>query len=254
MVFHTGNIVVHVAENQEAFNKDCATNIMEQINQKPDSVVCFATGSTPIGVYKELVSLYKSGRVDFGMVTSFNLDEYYPIRKDNPQSYYSYMEEHLFKHVNIKKSRVHIPNGEAEDADIESAEYENKIKLAGPIDYQIMGIGTNGHIGFNEPDSKFPGKTHLVTLKESTIQANSRFFDSPDDMPKTAITMGIKTIMSAKKILLMAIGRGKAAILKEALFKDITPSVPASVLQLHTNVMVVVDQEAAAEILPLLEK
>lgn len=249
MIFHVGNIVVNVTKDIDTFNKDCAMNIMEQINKKPASVMGFATGGTPIGAYKELVGLYKAGKVDFSKITSFNLDEYYPIKRTNPQSYYSFMEEHLFNHVNVDKTKINIPNGEAEDAAAECAEYEKKIKAVGYIDYMLLGIGTNGHIGFNEPDTKFTGQTNLVKLKESTIKDNARFFASADEVPEHAITMGIKTIMSSKKILLMATGERKADIIKEALFGDITPAVPASVLQLHTNVMVVLDGEAAAEIL-----
>lgn len=253
MVYHIGNIVIKVAEDVATFNRDCALNIMEQINKKPDSVMGFATGGTPVGAYRELTELYRAGRVDFSEITSFNLDEYYPITKDNPQSYYSFMQDHLFGLVNIRPDKIHIPNGEAADVDKECQDYERSIKEAGYIDYQILGIGGNGHIGFNEPDTSFPGATHLVELKPSTIQDNARFFDSPDMVPKNAITMGIKTIMSAKKILLMASGERKTDIIKEALFGQITPNVPASVLQLHTNVMVVLDSAAASGILPYIK-
>lgn len=252
MVYHAGNIVVKVAENKEEFNRNCAVSIMEQIKRKPDSVLSFATGGTPIGVYKELVTLHKGGRADFSMITSFNLDEYYPIRKADPQSYHAYMHEHLFDHVNIDKSRINIPDGEAEDAAEECSAYEAKIRMAGRIDYQIMGIGANGHIGFNEPGDEFPRSTHLVALKDSTIQANARFFDSVDAVPRTAITMGIKTIMGARKILLLATGRAKAAAVKNALFGPITPALPASALQLHPRVMVVLDRDAASELLKTL--
>lgn len=253
MVYHMGNIVINVSGDLNEFNTNCAMNIMEQINKKPDSVVGFATGSTPEGVYKKLVELYRSGRIDFEHVKAFNLDEYYPIKRDNPQSYYSYMQKHLYSQVNFNPANINIQNGEAEDPRAECAEYEKKIKMAGNLDYQVLGIGSNGHIGFNEPDDRFPGKTHLVALNEKTISDNSRFFNSAEEVPKTALTMGIKTIMSAKKILFMATGAKKAAIVKEALVGDITPKVPASVLQLHTNVIVVLDGEAAADILPLLE-
>jgi len=253
MVYHIENFVVNVAGDMDAFNKNCAINIMEQVNKKPDSIMGFATGGTPIGVYKELVNLYNNGRVDFSMVTAFNLDEYYPIKRSNKQSYYAYMVENLFGHVNIDSNNVNLPNGEVDDPHAECEAYERKIKSRGNIDYQVLGIGSNGHIGFNEPDSKFPGKTHMVNLNEKTIKDNARFFDSLDEVPKQALTMGIKTIMSAKKILFMATGANKAAIVKEALFGEITPRVPASVLQLHTNIMIVLDTAAAADIMPLLE-
>ncbi|MDR1705076.1 MAG: glucosamine-6-phosphate deaminase [Clostridiales bacterium] len=253
MIYHAGNIVINIAPDMAAFNKDGARSIMDQINKKPDSVVGFATGGTPVGVYKELAELNKSGRVDFRSVTSFNLDEYYPIKRDNPQSYYRFMAENLFDHVNIQPHKVNIPNGEAADVEEECASYERKIKAAGYLDFQVLGIGSNGHIGFNEPGGKFQGATHLVTLKESTVKDNARFFGDPSDVPRNAITMGIKTIMSAKKILLLATGSVKAKVIKEALFGDITPEVPASVLQLHTNLIALLDTEAAAEIMPILE-
>jgi glucosamine-6-phosphate deaminase len=254
MVYHLGNIVVKVADSMEKFNKSCAQSIMEQLNLKPDSVMGFATGGTPLGAYKELLTYYEKGRVDFKHCTSFNLDEYYPIDKDNPQSYHYYMFENLFGHVNIRPENVFLPNGSAQDPQAECERYECKIKSSGMIDYQILGIGINGHIGFNEPSDKFPGKTHLVDLKQETIDANARFFTSADEVPRRALTMGIKTIMSAKKILFMAAGENKAAIIRETLFGDITPRVPASVLQLHTSVTVLLDTHAASEILPLLEK
>jgi glucosamine-6-phosphate deaminase len=246
-------MVINIAPDITAFNKDGARSVVEQINKKPDSVMGFATGGPPVGVYKELAELNKNGKVDFRSVTSFNLDEYYPIKRESPQSYFSFMAQNLFSLVNIQPENVNIPNGEAENVEEECARYEKKIKRAGYVDFQILGIGSNGHIGFNEPDTKFQGPTHLVTLKESTVKDNARFFDDPADVPRTAITMGIKTIMSAKKILLLVSGSAKAKIIKEALFGDITPAVPASVLQLHTNVTAILDKSAAAEIMPMLE-
>ncbi|MCL2406795.1 MAG: glucosamine-6-phosphate deaminase [Defluviitaleaceae bacterium] len=253
MVYHIGNTVVNIPESIDEFNKTSARYMMEQVNKKPDSVMGFATGGTPVGAYRELIELYKSGRISFEMVKSFNLDEYYPIKKDNSQSYFRYMNENLFNHIDIKPENVHLPCGEAVDPNTECDAYEKKIIAAGGIDFQLLGIGTNGHIGFNEPDDKFPCKTHLVGLNQSTIDDNARFFDSRDEVPRKALTMGIKTIMSAKKILFIASGANKAAIIKEAFFGDITPHVPASVLQLHTSVIIVLDEAAAADIKDKLE-
>lgn len=241
-------LTIKIVKDAAEFNKTCAEKIKEQIAKNPQSVLGLATGGTPVGVYKELVSMHKAGAVDFGGIKTFNLDEYYPIEKGNSQSYYTYMGENLFDHVNINKANTNIPSGEAKDPQAECDAYEEKITKAGGIDYQILGIGSNGHIGFNEPDDFFPDRTHFVDLNQKTIEDNARYFDSIDDVPKKAITMGIKTIMGAKKILLMATGAGKAGIIKEALFGNITPKVPASILQLHSDVTVVLDEAAAAEI------
>ena len=203
-------------------------------------------------MYKQSFVCIEEG-LDFSQVSSFNLDEYCPISRDNPQSYYYYMMDNLFKHINIDTDRINIPNGNVENIEEECKNYENKIIKAGGIDFQVLGIGNNGHIGFNEPDDKFEAFTHLVYLDEGTIEANSRFFDSIDEVPKKAISMGIKTIMLAKKIMLLANGKNKAAIIKKTIFGEITPKVPASILQVHPDVTFVVDEEAASEIIPLLK-
>lgn len=239
------NIKIFIMDDYKGLSKKCAELIAAQINEKPESVVGFATGGTPVGTYGELIKMHKAGKLDFSRITAFNLDEYYPIKKENDQSYDYFMKDNLFNHVNVDFARLNIPNGEAEDAKRECLEYEGKIKNAGGIDFQVLGLGLNGHIGFNEPEEVFSAQTHLVDLDESTVEANSRFFNSIGEVPKNALTMGIKTIMHAKTILLMANGEKKAQIVRESLFGKITPSVPASVLQLHQNVIAVLDKEAA---------
>ena len=196
--------------------------------------------------------MYKEEALDFSHITTFNLDEYHPIAKSNPQSYDYFMKENLFNHVGIDPARTHIPNGECEDPHLECAEYEAKIAAAGGIDLQLIGIGLNGHIGFNEPSNHFTRSTNYIELTDSTIQANRRFFASEKDVPRHALTMGIRTIMSARKILLIANGELKAGILEKVLFGDIMPQVPASVLQLHRDVTVVLDKYASTYIAPRL--
>lgn len=197
-------------------------------------------------MYKELVKLYNNGDINFSEVKTFNLDEYYGLNKENHQSYHYYMMENLFKHINIKEENINIANGKAESIEKECEEYERKIDNAGGIDLQVLGIGRNGHIGFNEPDLKFEAKTHLVKLDEDTIKANSRFFDSIEEVPKLAISMGIKTIMHTKKIILLASGKEKAEAIYKAVKGKITPELPASVLQLHPDVTLIVDKDAAS--------
>lgn len=199
-------------------------------------------------MYREIVKMYREGKFTFKDVTTFNLDEYYGLDRENPQSYYFYMMEHLFKHVDIDENNINIPNGRAENIEKECIEYEEKIEKAGGIDLQILGIGKNGHIGFNEPDVKFEAKTHLVRLDEDTIKANSRFFNSIDEVPTKAISMGIKTIMHARKIVLLASGKQKAEIIEKMVNGPITPDVPASILQLHPDVTLILDRESASQL------
>lgn len=213
--------------------------ISEQIRGKPKSVLGLATGSTPIGIYKELAEAHNRRELDFSGVTTFNLDEYCGISENDPQSYRHYMNEHLFSKVNIDRARAHLPDAGAEDIEGECKRYEEKIAASGGIDLQLLGLGNNGHIGFNEPGAFFEKHTHCVELDERTILANARFFDDPQAVPRKAVTMGIGTIMSARKILLVANGAGKKGILKEALHGPITPKVPASILQLHPDLTVV---------------
>ncbi len=222
--------------------------VASQVILKPESNLGLATGSTPEGMYSEIVKMYQTGIVDFEKVTSFNLDEYIGLGKDSDQSYIYYMQKNFFNHVNIALSNINIPNGLAKDIEKECLNYEEKISKAGGIDLQILGIGRNGHIGFNEPDLKFEAWTHVVQLDEKTIQDNSRFFDSIEEVPKLAISMGVKTIMHAKKIVLLASGEEKAEAVYKMIYGKIIPELPASVLQLHPNVTVICD-EAAAKLL-----
>jgi len=252
MEFRRGNMKIFITEDYDNLSRTCADFIAAQIQGRHNSVLGLATGSTPIGTYKELIRRHKDNGLDFSGVTSFNLDEYFPIQKANGQSYDYFMKEQLFNHVNIDLANVNIPNGEASDIAAECDAYEAKIRAAGGIDFQILGIGLNGHIGFNEPADSFAARTHRVDLDDSTIEANARFFASKSEVPTQAITMGIGTIMMAKTVLLSINGSKKAEIAKRTLLGDITPHVPASVLQLHQNVLVVLDKDAAAALMPCL--
>ncbi len=225
-------------ESYEKLSERAADIISEQILVKPNSVLGLATGSTPVGAYQKLVEKYKEGSVDFNGITAFNLDEYCGIDKEHSQSYYTFMRENLFSHVNIDLNNTHIPDGRASDIDKQCSEYDAMIDAAGGIDLQLLGIGGNGHIGFNEPCDCFPVGTHIISLHPSTIEANSRFFDSVDDVPTQALTMGLGSIMKAKKILLLAFGESKRETVKKAFSGPVVPSVPASVLQLHPDVTV----------------
>ncbi|HYE11220.1 MAG TPA: glucosamine-6-phosphate deaminase [Patescibacteria group bacterium] len=237
-----------IAKDYDELSKKAANLLASQITLKPNSVLGLATGSTPVGAYNELVRIYKEGDINFTEVVTFNLDEYYGLDKENPQSYYYFMMENLFKHVNMNKRNIHIPDGRAKDIELECVEYENRIKQAGGIDLQLLGIGRNGHIGFNEPDVKFEAQTHLVTLDEDTIEANSRFFTALDEVPRKAISMGIKTIMHSRKIILLASGEEKAETINSMINGKITPELPASVLQLHPDVVVLLDEKAASRL------
>lgn len=237
-----------IVKDYEELSKKAAHLLASQITLKPNSVLGLATGSTPVGTYGELVRIYKEGDISFSEIATFNLDEYYGLSKENSQSYYYFMRENLFKHVNINMDNVHIPDGRAENIEQECIEYEKKIKQAGGIDLQLLGIGRNGHIGFNEPDVKFEAQTHLVTLDEDTIEDNSRFFDSLEEVPRRAISMGIKTIMHSRKIVLLASGEEKAETIHNMINGKITPELPASVLQLHPDVVILLDERAASRL------
>lgn len=247
------SITIFVTDDYETMSKKAANMVAGQMNLKTDSVIGLATGSTPEGMYKELVNLYKNDDIDFSDITSFNLDEYYQLSPENDQSYAYYMKKHLFGHVNIDPKNVHIPSGITDDIDAVCNDYDRLIEDNDNIDIQVLGIGNNGHIGFNEPDVKFEAGTHLVQLDHETIEANSRFFDSIDDVPKEAISMGIRNIMHAKKLILIANGQGKAEILNEMLFGPVTPNVPASVIQLHNDATLILEKEAAKCILATLK-
>ena len=230
-------------------SKKAANILSAQVIMKPNCVLGLATGSTPIGTYDQLVEWYNKGDLDFSEVTTVNLDEYKGLPRTNDQSYYYFMHQHLFDRVNIDPERTNVPNGMEPDAEKECGRYEELIRSLGGVDLQLLGLGHNGHIGFNEPGEAFEKETHCVDLTESTIEANKRFFASADDVPKQAYTMGIKTIMQAKKILLIAGGEEKAEALKNSLYGPITPSVPASILQLHNDVTVIADEAALSLIM-----
>ena len=229
--------------NYEEMSAKAAEIIAAQITLKPNCVLGLDTGSTPVGIYKNLIEKNKNGVIDFSEVTSVNLDEYIGLTPENDQSYRYFMNNNLFNHVNINKEKTFVPNGMAQDTAKEGADYDARIKALGGIDIQLLGIGLDGHIGFNEPDSCFTKETHEVKLDESTIVANSRFFASIDDVPKSAITMGMGSIMSAKKVLLVANGENKREILEKAFFGPITPEVPASILQLHNDLVVIYSEK-----------
>lgn len=218
-----------------------ANVISAQIIMKSNCVLGLATGSSPIGVYSQLIEWYRKGDLDLSSVTTLNLDEYRGISPDNPQSYHYYMNQHFFSQTNIDLTRTHLPDGTGAAPEDVCANYNAILQKVGGIDIQLLGIGHNGHIGFNEPGASFEKETHLVDLTPSTIEANSRFFTDPKDVPTQAYTMGIKSIMHAKKILVVANGESKADIIKEAFFGPVTPSVPASILQLHPDVTIIGD-------------
>ena len=237
-----------VTKDYEDMSRKAANIIAAQIITKPDCVLGLATGSTPIGTYENLVAGYNNGDLDFSEVKSVNLDEYRGLEHNHKQSYFYFMHDNLFNHVNIKPENINVPNGTELDAKKECKRYEDVIESYGGIDLQLLGLGHNGHIGFNEPTSAFDKETHCVDLTQSTIEANKRFFDSVDDVPRQAYTMGIGTIMKAKKILVVASGVDKAEIVAKAFYGDVTPKVPASILQFHPDVTVVLDEAAASKI------
>jgi len=216
-----------------------------QLYLKPNSVLGLATGSTPLGMYGKLVAVHQSIGLDFSEVISFNLDEYIGLPPENPQSYHYFMEQNFFRHINIRPESIYIPDGMAADIEAESRLYDRIIEHRGGIDLQVLGIGQNAHIGFNEPDIKFEATTHRVRLDDETIHANSRFFEREQDVPRYAISMGIKTIMLAKKVILLANGKNKAEAVFKAVCGSVSPAAPASILQLHRDVTVIVDREAA---------
>ena len=229
-------------------SRKAAGIVSAQIIMKPDCVLGLATGSTPVGLYKQLIEWYRNGDLDFSGVRTVNLDEYKGISRENDQSYYYFMHQNLFDHVNIPAENTHLPDGMEPDSEKECRRYEELIQSMGSVDLQLLGIGHNGHIGFNEPADAFDKLVHCVNLTQSTIEANKRFFASAEEVPRQAYTMGIQTIMRSKKILIIANGEGKADIVRDAFFGPITPMVPASVLQLHNDVTLVADEAALSKI------
>ena len=235
---------VIVCENYAEMSAKAAELVTAQLTLKPNSVLGLATGSTPIGMYNKLGELCKNGEVDFSEAVSFNLDEYYPIKRDDPNSYYTYMHDNLFSKINIAEENTHILNGETTEPEKECETFEKQIKMHGGIDLQILGIGRNGHIGFNEPDAVMNSYTHVTKLAKSTIKANSRFFKSADDVPRMALTVGMSTILTARKIILMASGAAKSRVVSELMGDGINLTVPAALLKLHSDVVLICDKEA----------
>ncbi len=238
---------VYCAKDYDHASRIAANIISAQVIMKPDCVLGLATGSTPIGTYEQLIRWYEKGDLDFSKVHSINLDEYKGLTADNEQSYRYFMDTHLFDSVNIDKSNTFVPDGTEPDSEKACKAYDEIIRAHGGIDLQVLGMGHNGHIGFNEPGSDFAKGTHCVKLAESTISANARFFASIDEVPKEAYTMGVGSIMQAKKILVIVSGEDKKDIVKKAFLGSITPQVPASVLQLHNDVTLVGDEAALSE-------
>ena len=239
---------IYKAADYNDMSRKAANIIAAQVIMKPDCVLRLATGSTPVGTYRNLVEMYKNGDLDFSDVTTVNLDEYKGLPRENDQSYDYFMHDNLFDHVNIKPENTNLPDGTEPDAKKECARYEDLIRTLGGQDLQLLGLGHNGHIGFNEPGTVFEKDTHCVDLQERTIEANKRFFASADDVPRQAYTMGIGTIMQAKKILIVVSGEDKADTVAKAFFGPVTPEVPASVLQLHSDVILVADEAALSKV------
>ncbi len=241
-------MLVEVFEDYDAVSRRAAEIITTQIRRKPDSVLGFATGSTPLGLYKILIKNHLEKGLDFSKITTFNLDEYVGLAPEHPQSYHHFMWENLFNHVNVTPSRVFIPHGMADDIEYFCQWYEEQIEKVGGIDIQIVGIGSNGHLAFNEPGSSLGSKTRIKTLTGKTVRDNARFFDDPDEVPRQAITMGIGTILDARTILLVASGERKADAIKAALEGPVTGMCPATVVQMHRFAHVVIDGEAASRL------
>jgi len=242
------NFKIIIKDDYDGASTAAANILASFVSASPKGVLGLATGSTPEGAYAKLIEMHSAGKVDFSNIISFNLDEYHPIEKTNNQSYDYFMRKNLFSNVNINPDNVHLPNGEAKDPLAECIAYEAKIAAAGGIGLQLLGIGNNGHIGFNEPAPFFPKSTNYVELEASTIEANSRFFDDANQVPKHALTMGIGTIFAAKQILMVVAGAHKADIIEKAVFGNIDPQLPASILQLHPDVTFVLDTDAATKI------
>ena len=232
-----------IIDTPEKIAEKAALRYVELLSNKPNAILGLATGSTPIGLYKELVKLNREGKLSFKDATTFNLDEYVGLEPTHDQSYRYFMNENLLSHVDIPMEKTNVPSGIYL---AKAASYDSEIKAAGGIDLQLLGIGNNGHIGFNEPGTPIGSTTHIVELTQSTREANARFFGSIDDVPTHAVTMGIKTVMNAKSIILIALGKGKAETIKNTLQGKVTPEVPASILQLHPDVEVYLDYDAAS--------
>lgn len=237
---------IRVFDTAEQVGQAAAALFAAQLIAKPQSVLGLATGSSPVKTYQNLIALNQQGVVDFSQCTTYNLDEYVGIAEEHVCSYHRFMDDNLFNHVNVRRSAVHVPNGNAEDMDAAAAAYDEAIAAAGGIDVQLLGIGHNGHIGFNEPDDHFTYGCHVVALTESTIKANTRFFSSQEEVPQRAISLGIGSIMAAKQVVLIATGADKAPAVKAAAQGEVTPQCPASILRTHPNVIFLLDKDAAS--------
>ena len=237
------NFKISYFESYDALSEQAAQAVKAALAGKPDAVLGLPTGSTPVGMYKKLIEMNKSGAVDFSRVRTFNLDEYYPISKQSEQSYYKFMFDNFFDYINIRRENINIPDGEAADAGAECAAYDRRISEAGGIDLMVLGIGANGHIGFNEPGAHLIPGTHVATLTEDTVKANARFFSSADEVPRTALTMGAGSIIaSSRKILLLVSGAAKAPVFRRLLNDNkVSTANPASLLHLHGDVIILSD-------------
>ena len=236
------------ARDYDHMSRQAANIISAQVIIKPDSVLGLATGSSPIGTYKQLIAWYEKGDIDFSGVRTVNLDEYVGLDANHVQSYAHFMRSNLFDHINLRLENTNIPSGVEPDAETECARYDRVIRGLGGIDLQLLGLGPNGHIGFNEPDDHFSKTTHKVALTDATVKANTRFFDRESDVPRYAYTMGIQDIMQAERVVMVVSGTGKAGIVREAFFGPVTPRIPASILQIHKDFTLVADEEALSQI------
>lgn len=241
-------MLVYIKKDYEEMSKAGAQIVAALLRKKPNCVLGFATGSTPLGLYRELIRMHQREGLDFSKITTFNLDEYVGLPPEHDQSYHYFMWENLFKHINVDRRFVHIPMGMAQNIEAHCEWYEEQIEKAGGIDLQILGIGANGHIAFNEPGSSLGSRTRIKTLTGTTREANARFFKNPHEVPKYAITMGVGTIMDAKQLLLLANGEGKAEAIAATCEGPITAACPASIVQLHRYAYVIVDEAAAAKL------
>ena len=236
---------IHLFDSAAQVGQAAALLLAAQLVRKPNSVLGLATGSSPIPTYQQLIAYHKAGVLDFSKAVTFNLDEYVGISADHPCSYHAFMEAELFSQVNIRRESIHIPDGSAANLQKECSEYDTAISRAGGIDLQLLGIGRNGHIGFNEPDSQFVYGCHVVQLTKSTVEANRRFFDSQEEVPKQAISLGIGSIMNARQVVLIAAGSDKAEAVRRAIREDVNPQVQASILRTHRDVIFLLDRAAA---------
>ena len=239
---------VLIRNEHDDLNRIAAQMVATTINSKPNAVLGLATGSTPLGLYQELVAMHQRGALDFSQVTTFNLDEYVGLGRDDPQSYHHFMHENLFRHINIAPQNIYIPSGTTDNYEAFCAWYENRIVECGGIDLQVLGIGSDGHIAFNEPTSSLGSRTRIKTLARQTIEDNARFFDRPEDVPIYAITMGVGTILEARRILLIATGEHKADAVAAAIEGPVTSMITASALQLHRDAEILLDREAASKL------